>query len=219
MAWAGPRDVCPWNGTSYSASMTFAAPASAASGFPTTFGAALDVGVAPRMYLCRSSEVGNGAVAGFCQLTLSCRAAANRLLFPLADDGDVVALAHDLDESRDAANGGFVDADERRAGDRRLHVARVHHAGKLDVDGPLQRAVHLGGNVVALRRLADDLELLHRLELGHAGGRVGVVARQRDVEPLSADQFAVGDFPRGIGRDRDHALADGELIDRHAKPR
>ena len=49
MACAGPNAVCPWNGTSYSASTTFAAPASAASGFPTTFGRWLDVGVALRM--------------------------------------------------------------------------------------------------------------------------------------------------------------------------
>ena len=46
-----------------------------ASGFPTTTGGALKVGVAPRMYVNRSSDAGNGAVAGFCQLALSCRAA------------------------------------------------------------------------------------------------------------------------------------------------
>ena len=49
--------------------------ASAASGFPTTFGGGLDVGVALRMYVNRSSDVGNDGVAGFCQLTLSCLAA------------------------------------------------------------------------------------------------------------------------------------------------
>src|SRR5688572_7943003 len=75
MAWAGPMAVWPWNGKSYSASMTFAALASAASGFPTTFGSELDVGVALRMYVYRSSEVGKGGVAGFCQWTLSCVAA------------------------------------------------------------------------------------------------------------------------------------------------
>ena len=64
--------MCPWNGKSYSASMTFAAPASAASGFPTTFGLALDVGVVLRMYWYRSSDAGKDGVAGFCQLTLSC---------------------------------------------------------------------------------------------------------------------------------------------------
>ena len=144
---------------------------------------------------------------------------ADRLLFPLADNRDVVALAHHLDESRDASNGRLVDADQLRARHRRLHVARMNHAGKLDVHGPFQRAVHLGRNVVALRRLADDLEFLHRLHLRHAGGRVDVVARQRDIEPLSADQFSVGDFPRGIRFHGDHAVADGELIDRHAEPR
>ena len=67
--------VCPWNGISYSASTTFAALAKAASGSPTTLGCRLDVGVAFRMNLKRSSEVGNAAVAGFSQLTLSCLAA------------------------------------------------------------------------------------------------------------------------------------------------
>jgi len=60
---------------SYSASTTLAAPASAASGFPWTIGRCADVGVALRMYANRSSEAGNGAVAGFCQFTLSCLAA------------------------------------------------------------------------------------------------------------------------------------------------
>ena len=95
----------------------------------------------------------------------------------------------------------------------------MNHARQLHVHGPFQRAVHLGGNVVALRRLADDLEFLHRLHLGHAGGRVDVVARQRDVESLSADQFSVGDALGRIGLHRDHAVADRKLIDRHAEPR
>ena len=56
VACAGPMAVWPWNGISYSASTIFAAPASAASGLPTTFGVWLDVGVAPRMYVNSSSD-------------------------------------------------------------------------------------------------------------------------------------------------------------------
>ena len=41
--------MCPWNGTSYSASTTVAALASALSGSPVTAGFWLDVGVALRM--------------------------------------------------------------------------------------------------------------------------------------------------------------------------
>ena len=62
--------MCPWNGTSYSASTTVAAPASAVSGSPITVGFWLDVGVALRMYVKRSSEVGKRRVAGFCQFDL-----------------------------------------------------------------------------------------------------------------------------------------------------
>src|SRR3989337_4399555 len=77
IACAGPKAVCPWNGNSYAASMTFAALASAASGSPVTSGMPVwdrvtEVGVAPRMYLYRSSDVGKGWVAGFCHSTLSC---------------------------------------------------------------------------------------------------------------------------------------------------
>ena len=74
----------------------------------------------------------------------------NRLLLALAHDRDVVALAHHLHEPGHAAHGRFVHADQRRARDRRLHVARVHHPGQLHVDRPLQRAVDLGRDVVAL---------------------------------------------------------------------
>ena len=53
-----------------------ALPAAAArSALPTETGGTDMVGVADRMYLCRSSELGKGAVAGFCQFTLSCFAA------------------------------------------------------------------------------------------------------------------------------------------------
>src|ERR1700726_2667827 len=72
VAWAGLIAVCPRKGTSYSASTTFAAPAKASSGFPTRAGLELDVGVALRMYLNKSSDAGKGAVAGFSQFTLSC---------------------------------------------------------------------------------------------------------------------------------------------------
>src|SRR5579863_10264051 len=67
--------VCPWNGTSYSASITLAALEKAASGLPVTIGRDADVGVAARMKLYSSSEGGNGAVAGFSQVVLSCFAA------------------------------------------------------------------------------------------------------------------------------------------------
>ena len=141
--------------------------------------------------------------------------AADRLLFALEDHRDVVALAHHPDEPREAAYGRLVDVDQRRAGHRRLHVARVQHPRNLRVDRPFQRAVHLGGDVVALRRLSDDLELLDVLDLRDAGRRVGVVARQRHVESPSANQLTVGHAPRRVGGDGDHPFADRQLADGH----
>ena len=61
----------------------------------------------------------------------------DRLLFPLADDGHVVALADDFDESRHASHGRLVDAEQPRAGDGRLDVARVHHSGQRHPGCPL----------------------------------------------------------------------------------
>ena len=95
----------------------------------------------------------------------------------------------------------------------------MHHARNVHVHGPLERAVHLGGNVVALRRVADNLELLNRLDLRHAGGRVDVVPRERDVEALAANQLAVGDAPGRLRLHADHGVAHLEPIDRHAEVR
>ena len=144
---------------------------------------------------------------------------SNRLLFALADDGHVVALADHSHEARDPANRRFVDAEELRAGNRRLHVARVKHARQLHADGPLERAVDLRRDVEAPRRLADHPELLDGLDLRDAGRRIDVLAGQRDVESLPADQFAIRHAPRRVVPDRDDAVADGEAIGRHAKSR
>src|SRR5688572_10640751 len=75
-ACAGPIEVWPWNGTSYSASMRVAALASPASMSPLTLGLGLDVGFAWRMNEKRFSDAGNGAVVGLLQFTFSRLAAA-----------------------------------------------------------------------------------------------------------------------------------------------
>ena len=99
----------------------------------------------------------------------------------------------------------------------RAHVPGVDHPREVDVDGPLERSVHLGGDVVARDRLADQLQVLHRLDARDAGGLVDVGARQRHVETPPADEFPVGDRPRGIAQERDHPLAHAQLLHRHAE--
>ena len=143
----------------------------------------------------------------------------NRLLLALAHHRDVVALAHHLDEAGHVLHRGLVDAHELRARDRRLHVARVQHAGHFGIHRPLQRAIHLRRDVVALRRLADDLELIDVLEPRRARRRVDVAAGERGVELASADQLAIRDALRRIGRDRHDAVADRELRNRHTESR
>ena len=120
----------------------------------------------------------------------------NGLLFALADDRQVVSAPYDRDEARQAADRGFVHARERGPGERRLHVARMHHAGQLHIDRPPLRPVHLWRNVVARQRLSGQPEVLDVLDAGHTGRGVDVVARQRDVESTAADELTVGHLSR-----------------------
>src|ERR1035438_10691761 len=80
-----------------------------------------------------------------------------------------------------------------------------------------ERPVHFGRDIIALRRETDVLEFLHRLDRGHAGGRVDIAAGQLDVESFSTDQLPVSDASGGIALDGDYTLADCELIERHAE--
>jgi hypothetical protein len=139
------------------------------------------------------------------------------LFFSLADDGDVIAFAHDLDEPWDAAHRGLVDADQLGPSHRRLHVARMHHARQLHVNRPLQRSVHLGGDVVTLGRCAHDFQILNGFDLRLASGGVDAIAREGDVESLAANQLAVGDLLRGVRLDRDHTSNHGEVVDRDSE--
>ena len=94
----------------------------------------------------------------------------------------------------------------------------MNHARQLDVDGPFQRTVHFGGDVVALRRLAGIFELLHRLDFGLTPVTALTLAPVSvTLNFFPADQLAVGDALRGIGFHGDHGVADGELIDRHSQ--
>jgi hypothetical protein len=126
---------------------------------------------------------------------------------------------NDFHEAGQAPHRRFVDTRHRCAGDRRLDVPRVHHAGQLDVHRPFRRSVNLAGNVVALRRLAGHLHVLDGLQLRLARRRVHVVAREYDVEVLAADQLPVSHGLRRIGFQRDHRIAHGELIDRDGESR
>ena len=94
---------------------------------------------------------------------------SNGLLLALADDREVVAAPDDPDEAGQVADRGFVHARERGAGERRLHVPRVHHAGQLHIDRPPQRPVHFRRNVVARQRLSRQPEVLDVLDACRAG--------------------------------------------------
>ncbi len=150
-------------------------------------------------------------------LCLQLQRRADGLLLALAHHGNIVAAADHAQETGHVLDGRFVHALQRGAGNRRPHVARVHHAGQLHVDGPLERAVHFRGNVVTLDRLADHAQLVHRLHRRLARGRVDVATFERHVETLAADELGVGHLLRGIGFRRDGCVRNCKLIHRHAQ--
>jgi hypothetical protein len=90
----------------------------------------------------------------------------------------------------------------------------VHHARQLHIDRPFERAIDLRRNVITLRRLTDDLQVLHGLHGCASGRRIDVVAGERDAESLAPDEFAVGDPLRWIGLDADHRIRNSQLVDR-----
>ena len=72
--------------------------------------------------------------------------------------------------------------------DGRVPRARVHHARKLHIDAVLRLAVHLLRDIAARDRLADEAELVARLELlrVHCGQRIGHLGERGDLAVAQA---------------------------------
>ena len=139
--------MCPWNGKSYSASTIVAAPASAPSGVPLHLrqGHGAPALGSRERHWGLGAEVREQLLGGrerclrrLLPLHLEQTRRLDGLFLTLADDHDVVAPAHDLDESRDVPDRRLVDADQRCARQRRPDVAGMDHPGKADVHGPLE---------------------------------------------------------------------------------
>jgi hypothetical protein len=91
----------------------------------------------------------------------------------------------------------------------------MDHAGQLHIHGPGQRPVHLGGYVIALRRLADDAQFVDRLDLGLTSRGVYIFAGQRDIEAFAANKLGVSDRPCRIGPDGNRRVFYLKLCGRH----
>ena len=114
-----------------------------------------------------------------------------------------LALGHDGEEALDAddagggngADGRLVHADQRGADRGRPDDARVHHAGQRQVVHVEMEARDLGRDVGPPQRLADEAEVLGRFHQ-----RLGI---ELHVEPLIADEVAVGDRRAAVLRAHD----------------
>ena len=137
--------------------------------------------------------------------------------FILGNDAEEVALAHELDDTGNAADRRLVDALQRRSDRRRPYHAAVQHAGHAEVLHVGEFAGHLVRNVDARDRGADDLEVFRVLGLR----RLGVVDRER--KGLAADQLAIADgfaaAADGPGGDRELVRLDAELRRREIEQR
>ena len=105
----------------------------------------------------------------------------------LRHHAEEIALAHDLHDAGDVLDRAFVDAFELGADRRRPDHAAVQHAAHAQIVDVGEAPGHLGRDVDARDRLADDLVVLRVLELR----RLGVV--ELDREHLAADQLAIAD--------------------------
>ena len=167
-AQAGPMQACDWNGHSYSASITRAAVLNASSTLPTGLHVLAlahrrlaDVVVERGLLGKRRRRVR--------PLDLDRLGRLDGVPLLVGDHGEEIVLAHHP-RAGDVLDRGLVDPDRGRAGDRRADHAGMQHAGHLHVGDERLLAEHLGGDVGALDRLADDLVVLRVLWLGLAGG-------------------------------------------------
>src|SRR5262249_9800478 len=93
----------------------------------------------------------------------------------------------------------------------RAHDAAVQHVGHAHVLHVHVAAARLGRNVDARHARADELVAVDRLLRRRAG--------ELDVEPLVAEERAVGDRAGGVAVDRHHPFRHGEAPRLHAEPR
>ena len=144
----------------------------------------------------------------------------DRVPFLVGDHREEVVLPHHA-RARNVLDRGFVDLDRGRARDRRADHAGMHHARNLHVGDERLLAEHLGCDVGAFDRLADDLVVLRVLRLGLAGGveRIAdlLVPFELDVEIAPADQLGVARLLGRVAFGVHDAVGDGELVGGKAK--
>ena len=98
----------------------------------------------------------------------------------------------------------------------------MQHARHLDVGDVVELAKHLGRDIEARRRLADDLvgggRLWLRLPLGDEVVAELAVPLHRQVEIAPADQLAIADLARRIARHGDDTVGYLEPVGRDPEP-
>ena len=142
----------------------------------------------------------------------------DRVPFALGDDAEEVLQAYDPGAVRRLPVAEQLRAEPRRPD----HAAVQHprHANVLDVE---VLARHLGRDVDARHRLADDRVLARGLRLRPAEREpepAGLALdRNRDAEQATVDELAVRDSPRSVASQADDSVLDGELACRDTELR
>ena len=142
----------------------------------------------------------------------------DRVPFLVGDHAEEALLPHHAGAGN-VLDRALVDLHRHRAGDRRADHAAMHHARHLHVGAKVFLRKHLGRDVFALDRLADDFVLARffRLRLAGSVERVAVllVPVELDVEILAADQLRIGNALGLVVGGADHAIIDRKFLGRH----
>ncbi len=151
---------------------------------------------------CVAAELERGGLVPFHLQGLSALAGAPGVL---GQHGDAGRDLHDIHHALDGLGGRGVEGPHLRAKARRVRDHGRQHAGQMHVLREARPAVDLVGAVLARGMLADELEVLRRLELDV--GRHGQL-RSRPCELAEAG-------PAPGARMNDHTLVDADLLSGH----
>ena len=134
----------------------------------------------------------------------------NRLPRLLRNNAHEIFLHHHLHRAGQTLHRAFIHIDDCRAHDGRPHHAPVEHARQAHVMHKLKLSGDERGQIRTPRRSPQ-----HRPFACGLPFNIGI---ELDLELLSADQFAITHFFRGVALRADHAVCRDKLVCGYAEP-